>query len=439
MKRNAIRATLMLAIAGLLSLGLAAQGITVTTQLDQTRFLADRPGKAYLKIGLTGLDTANRQRPALNVAIVLDRSGSMEGEKLERAKEAAKYAVSLLKAKDILSIVVYDTEVSVLLPATKVSDTGRINRLINGIEAGDSTALFAGVSKGAAEVRKFLDRNQVNRVILLSDGLANVGPDSPQALGDLGRSLRREGISVTTLGLGSGYNEDLMARLAGASDGNHAFVESPRDLVRIFDAEFKDAMAIAALDVQIKIDCGVGVTPLRIMNRDGDIRNQSVIVNLNQVLSAQEKYVLVELDLPAGRNGQNLDIAATQVSFRNQQSKQLEQRSVRTSVNFTTDTDLVEKSIQKDVKSEVVLQLATEANEKAMQLRDEGKLEEAKQALQNNAAMLKGAAATLSAPSLERYADQNAAAADSVDSEDWADKRKEMVQEQYQNKTQQTY
>jgi Ca-activated chloride channel family protein len=437
MKR--ITALFALLLAATIPAGLAAQAVSVTTQLDQTRFLAGQPGKAYLKVGLTGRESTGRARPALNVAIVLDRSGSMEGEKLERAKDAAKYAVSLLKKQDILSIVVYDTEVSVLLPATKVSDTGRINRLIDGIEAGDSTALFAGVSKGAAELRKFLDRDQVNRVILLSDGLANVGPDSPQALADLGRSLRREGISVTTLGLGSGYNEDLMARLAGASDGNHAFVESPRDLVRIFDAEFRDAMSIAALDVQVRIDCAAGVVPLRIMNRDGDIRGASVQVNLNQVLASQEKYVLVELQLPAGKSGQNLEIATAQVSFRDQASKAMGSVKSSAAIAFTSDAAVAEKSVQKDVKSEVVLQLATEANEKAVKLRDEGKVEQARQALQDNAAMLKGAAAALSAPGLAAYADKNEAAAGAMDSEDWNSQRKEMVQEQYQNKTQQTY
>jgi len=98
--------------------------------------------------------------------------------------------------------------------------------------------LFAGVASGAAEVRKFLERGAVNRVILLSDGQAYIGPSSPMELADLGRSLGKESISVSTLGVGPGYNEDLMMQLAAASSGNHVFVEVEASLVAIFNREF---------------------------------------------------------------------------------------------------------------------------------------------------------------------------------------------------------
>ena len=106
--------------------------------------------------------------------------------------------------------------------------------------------MFSGVSKGASEVRKFLDSNRVSRVILLSDGLANLGPSTPSELGQLGHSLSKEGISVTTIGLGLGYNEDLMTQLAGMSDGNHAFVQNYSDLTKIFAAEFNTALTVVA-------------------------------------------------------------------------------------------------------------------------------------------------------------------------------------------------
>ena len=99
------------------------------------------------------------------------------------------------------------------MPATKVSDKKTIFRAIRQIRADGSTALFGGVSKGAKEIRKFLSHKRVNRMVLLSDGLANVGPQSPSELGDLGSSLIEDGISVTTIGLGLGYNEDLMTKL----------------------------------------------------------------------------------------------------------------------------------------------------------------------------------------------------------------------------------
>src|SRR4029450_1790476 len=101
---------------------------------------------------------------------------------------------------------------------------------------------------GAAAVRKFLDRQRVNRIILLSDGQANVGPSSPGDLGNLGASLIKEGISVTTLGLGLDYNEDLMTQLARRSDGNHYFIENSSDLARRFGYEVDYDIFVCALE-----------------------------------------------------------------------------------------------------------------------------------------------------------------------------------------------
>ena len=229
----------------------------VAITLSQPVIKAGAPQTVYLKVGLS-VDGENDYRAPVNVAIVIDRSGSMQGEKLLRAKEAAKLAVNRLRPDDIVSVVAYDDTVRILLPATKVADRKAVLAAIEELQPGGSTALFAGVSVGGAEVRKFLDRERVNRVVLLSDGLANVGPDSPAELGALGASLKKEGIAVSTIGLGLGYNEDLMARLAGLSDGNHAFVEHPRDLARIFDEEFGDAMSVTAQDVLVRIECVPG-------------------------------------------------------------------------------------------------------------------------------------------------------------------------------------
>ncbi len=422
------------------SLALAsAQAVKLDIGLDQAQVLAGPAQKVYLKVGLVGQELTSVQRPIINVAIVLDRSGSMEGDKLRRAKQAASYAVSLLSPRDIVSVIVYDDQAEVLVPATRASNISSIQSQIEGIRTGGATALFAGVSLGAGEVRKFISRNQVNRVVLLSDGIANVGPDSPNALGDLGASLRKEGISVTTIGLGTGYNEDLMVKLAAKSDGNHSFVEQPSDLVRIFDAEFKDAMAIAATDINIIIECAPGVRPIRLMNRDGDIRDREVRLQLNQVLSSQEKYVLIELEIPAGSNGQNLVVANARAEYLNVSNQKRESSSQVGRVSFSADRQKISSSVNKPVKEQVVLQLATEANERALQLRDEGKTDEARKILESNVVELQQAAAELNSPALQDYARSNEGAAASLDNEDWDSQRKTMREQQNRNRSQQSY
>ena len=150
----------------------------------------------------------------------------MSGDKLRQAKRAAIMALGLARTHDTISIVTYASGVNVLVPATRLHDRALIERRIEKIFSGGSTALHAGVETGGEQLMRYLDREHVNRLILLSDGLANVGPKSPEALADLGYDLVKKGVSVTTLGLGTGYNEDLMTRLANVTDGNHAFVET---------------------------------------------------------------------------------------------------------------------------------------------------------------------------------------------------------------------
>src|SRR6056297_1615193 len=195
----AVCLTTMLSAAATRSSLLLAQQVKLDVKLVNPTMAADKQETNYVRIALTGFELASEaERPPVNVALVLDHSGSMSGKKLRRAKEAAAAAIDRLRDDDIVSVVMYDSNVTVLVPATKATDRQSIKAAIDSVTAGSSTALFAGVSKGGAEVRKFLDKDQVNRVILLSDGLANVGPDSPQELEGLGRSLMKEGISVST-------------------------------------------------------------------------------------------------------------------------------------------------------------------------------------------------------------------------------------------------
>lgn len=218
--------------------------------------VATSPITVPIKVSLFGEGEKSRSdRAPINVALVMDRSGSMSGEKLIHAKEAAISALSLLGSNDIVSIISYDDKPEVVVPATKLTDKEAVIRKISGITEGGSTALFAGVSRGAAELAKFREAGRINRIVLLSDGMANVGPSSPGELGDLGASLQKDGISVTTIGLGLGYNEDLMTNLARRSDGNHIFAERATDLASLFQKEFGGLLSVVAQNVLVTITC----------------------------------------------------------------------------------------------------------------------------------------------------------------------------------------
>jgi Ca-activated chloride channel family protein len=420
---------------------LQAQTVKLDVSVTNTWLFAEENQKTYIKVGLTGFERAdNEERTASNIAIVLDKSGSMDGDKIEKAIEAAMLAVDILNENDILSIVTYSDSVDVLLPATKVSDKLSIKRKIASIQSGGNTALFAGVSKGADELEKFLNRNKVNRVILLSDGLANVGPESPTALGELGASLKRIGISVTTIGLGLGYNEDLMVRLAQSSDGNHAFVENSRDLTRIFEYEFGDILSVVAQDVTIEINCKEGIHPIRILGREADVIGKNVYTSLNQLYSNQEKYFLLEVEVDPFREGESVGIADVELSYSNMVSRKKETLSGSGFITFTRNRDLIEENIDKETMVSVVTQIAAEKSEEALRLRDAGNIAEAQAVLNASSDYLMEQAEILEAPALAGFGAEYEDDAESIaDEEQWNATRKKMKDDQFEVQNQQSY
>jgi Ca-activated chloride channel family protein len=427
----------MLVVAGLCGRA-AAKQVKLDVSLAHPTLLAGAPQTTYVKVGLIGpaVSSAGRRAP-VNVALVLDKSGSMTGTKIVQAKNAAIHALDRLNENDIVSVIVYDASVQIVVPATKLTDKAELRRAIAGIEAGGSTALFAGVSKGAAEVRKFLDRNRVNRVILLSDGRANVGPSTPGMLGDLGASLMKEGISVSTLGLGLDYNEDLMVELARRSDGNHMFVEAATALAAVFDHEFQDALSVAAQEVAITIRCAPGIRPVRLLGIDGEINGREVIVRLNQLYGGQEKYALLEIEVPESEAGQTRPIADVEVSYANMQTKTTDQLSSGISVYFDPSTRVVQDRVNVKVMAECVLQIANERNEQAVALRDRGQTQQAKALLELNATYLSQNALELKSDKLQKRAMDNVEQSQGLDPEEWKRTRKISRYLQYEDARQQ--
>jgi len=397
--------------------------------------LAGKKQTTFVKVGLTGFKLeADRERAAVNVALVLDKSGSMSGEKIARAKEAAIAAIERLQKKDIVSVVTYDSTVNVLVPATRLTDKESVIAKIRQIEAGGSTALFGGVSKGAEEVRKFLGRERVNRVILLSDGLANVGPQSPTELGDLGASLIKESIAVSTIGLGLDYNEDLMSNLADKSDGTHVFVQSASDLVAFFNAEFDDVLSVVAQEVAIDIECAEGIRPVRVINYDAEITGQHVVVKFNQIYSQQEKYLVLEVEVPPTESGKQRPVATVSVSYTNMQTKTTDRLTSSINVNFSDATEVVERNTNKAVAVSCVVQVANDRNIQAMLLRDKGDVEGARKMLQNIAEYLRQRNTQLEDDELEDIAVLNVGQSEKLEGNDYLGSRKGMREQQQQTR-----
>ena len=429
-----------------------AAEVKVEADLGRTVLPTSDPGSVYLRLSLKSLAAGKRERATrINAAIVIDRSGSMGGDRIAAAKEGARVALERLSSDDAIALVAYNHDVDVLSPAAPLRGTrDHLARVIDRLTASGTTALYDGVKEGGRQVEELISDDNVNRVILLSDGLANVGPSSPYELAELGRKLASKGISVSTIGLGLEYNEDLMQRLAAASDGNHAFVERPSDLAEIFDREFGDALSVSARDITITIECKLGFKPIRILGRDGSIEGNRVTLKLNQLQSENERYVVVELQAPEGRSEGAAEIADVRVDYVDlDKDASPAHVEARPAVHFSKSPKEVEDGLNKAVMSQVAAQIATEKSEKAVELRDKGDIAGARKALEDNATYIKrsyetygsGAAAapTASIGMLNELEKQSREAAANLDEDNWNRTRKAMRSDQHKAKVQQSY
>ena len=216
-------------------------------------------GEVLLNLNVEGRDMRSTKRAPVNLVLVIDRSGSMSDVgKIEYAKEAAKKIISGLDKRDRLGIVAYSTYVELLFPIQFLNEKDRAVSVVDSLYPTESTNLSGGLTEGINQLKTLTalqsrDR-YINRVIILSDGLANVGITDIGELSRISSQAAESGIHITTMGLGLHYDENLMINIAEYGAGNYYFIESPTQLASIFEREFGEMLATVARDSKIYLE-----------------------------------------------------------------------------------------------------------------------------------------------------------------------------------------
>ena len=232
------------------------------------------------------------------------------GRKMHHAREAAAFAVEQLLPSDRVSVTIFDEVVETIVPTTPAVDKAGIAARIRTIEPRGSTALHEAWAAGVRQVESGGLGEGLNRVLLLSDGLANVGLCDPTAIAAEAQAARMCGVTTTTLGVGDDYNEDLMEAMARAGDGNYYFVETARQLADLFQTELQGLMATVGNDVELALEPRHGAAIIEVLNdlprtADGHLRLANLVVGmpLEVVLKLKVPAVSVVTELLRVRLG----------------------------------------------------------------------------------------------------------------------------------------
>ena len=329
-----------------------------------------------LRITPPAAPAANIHRPTLNLGFVVDRSGSMaDRKKLDYAKEAVCYAIEQLLPSDRLSVTLFDDQVQTLIASTPANNPASFTRLVQQVQPGGSTALHTGWIQGSMQVSQSLSA-ELNRVILLSDGLANVGETNPDRIATDVNGLAQRGVSTSTMGLGDDYNEDLLEAMARSGDGNYYYIASAEQLPNIFERELQGLAATIGKTVTLAIE-PKGDVSIDVLN-DLSVDAQGSFKLPNLVYSSPIDLVL-RLTAPA--LSQETALCRFQLSWIDSEH-QPQTVQILLQLPVVTSSQLEALPLNPEVQQQVALMMTARAKKEAVRLVDRGDYKMASDILQ---------------------------------------------------------
>lgn len=300
---------------------------------------------AYVYVQVKGGESIAQVRTPLNIALVLDKSGSMEGDKIKNLRMAAKHVIDMLDPDDYVSIIAFSDRVYPIVSATKVTDKEALKKAIDDIRDGGGTAMSGGMRRGMGELEKNLSPDRLSRMLLLTDGETFGDEDECRKLGT---EMGAKGIVIQGLGLGEDWNEDLLDQVAQNSGGDADFIEKPEDITAFFQSTVQRMQATVIQNAELVLRLVNGVTPRQVWQVTPVIENlgykplsdEAVQVRLGEVAKDEGVSLLVELLISPRPEGK-FRIAQAEINY-DVPALSMVGEKVKTDImiEFTTDTNL---------------------------------------------------------------------------------------------------
>ncbi len=280
--------------------------MAVRAHLVQDKILKGSDGQVAVSLTLDAAQIPQSDhRPVehADLVIVLDRSGSMEGQKLSDARLAVTQLIDRMTANDRLGIITYSNGVQMLSPLVGMDENHRrqLKTVVSQVNADGGTNLGGGLKQGIRTLMQTPAEGRQRRVILISDGQANQGITDPRELGNMASGAAAQNFGVSTVGVGYDFNEMLMTTLADHGAGRYYFLEDPNRFALVFEKEFQDTRNVAASGVEIRVPLEKGI---RLVNAGGypiQVKDNHAVIHPGDLLSGQQRNLFLTFQVPTDK------------------------------------------------------------------------------------------------------------------------------------------
>ena len=364
---------MLLALALLISAPPISAPLHVTTQLERSLLSESAGGEVYLQIDLAAeASRDSARRVPVNAVMILDRSGSMSGSKIERAREAARALVEALGPRDRFSIVDFSDGARVLVQSTPATQEAKVMALaaIAALQASGGTNLSSAFEAAAPQLSEGRQQGRVDKVFLASDGQANQGISARPALLRLALQLFG-GATVSSFGIGEDYDEQFMTRLAVQAGGRARYVSDGAVLAQAFAQEFSRAAAAVAHDVRLEVRPVKNVQVERVLGFESAAGG----VRLPDIAAGEERRVLVKLRVPPGRG--TAELAEIELTWRDASGAEQKVRS-SAQAQYTADARKLDAQQPNPITWQAAMGEMADAASNALKYQAENKPAQAK-------------------------------------------------------------